>query len=193
MLNARVKSTLLFLMFIGMFLIHTQYTDADLFAERNVKNNKFTATSVNFFVHNTVNGSSVNDLYKTVGIVPSGYDLAAVKIKREGSTPLNYRLKTVKTNGDDAFCNSLNMRVMQRNFTQLVANKLTQVSVDGQLSTDEPADYIFYMGLDDQEAELKNKICEFNLTFRTYRMSPNETGGIYAERVIRNVVSSGNW
>ena len=126
-------------------------------------------------------------------MTPGGYDLAGVKIQREGNKQFKYRLKAVKTNGEDALCNSLSMRVLQKNFTQLFSDKLTNLSIHSQITNNDPVDYIFFLSLDQNDSQLKNKICEFTLTFRTYRTDPNETGGIYAEQSIKNMVSSGNW
>lgn len=54
-------------------------------------------------------------------------------------------------------------------------------------------DFIYFISLDEKDQKLKNKICEFNFIFKTYRDNPNEQGGIFAQRLISNVISSGNW
>ena len=184
---------LVFIILLDLFLINTQYTDADLFAERSVKGNKFSITVLNFFARNTVNNNSASYLYKTVGILPDGYDLAAARIKRDGNVSFKYRLRAIKTNGEDALCNNLNLQVLKRNLTKIFSGKLMDLVIDSQINSDDLEDWIFFLSLDQKDAVLKNKICEFSFDFKTYRNNPDEKGGIFAQRTITNVVSSGNW
>lgn len=192
MLNIRAKSVLVCTMLVGLFLFNTQYTDADIFAERNVVNNRFSAKTMNFFVKNTVNNSDVNYLYKTTGIIPGGYDLTAAKIKKDGDVSFKYQLKAVKTNGDDGFCNSLNIQVLRRNLSMIYSGNLLSMVLNSQIE-DNPEDWIFLLSFDRNEPLFQNKICEFNFNFKTYRNNPNETGGIFAQRIVGNVASSGSW
>lgn len=193
MFNVRIKFVCIFILFLGTFLINTQYTDADIFAEREVVANKFSMISLNFFVKNTINNSEINNLYNLIGIVPGGYDLAALKIKRDGKMNFKYQLKTQKLNGDDTFCSSLNLAVLKRDFTIVYTGKLLDLKLNSQINDKDFEDWIFFLSLDQDGANLKNKICEFNFSLKTYRNNPDEKGGIYAQRLISNVVSSGNW
>lgn len=193
MLNPKIKGLLAFSVFLSVFLINTQYTDADIFAERNVKNNSFSAAKLNFSAKNTINGGTVTILFKTLGIQPEGYDFGAVKIKNEEGQNLHYLLKAEKTNGDDDFCNALNIQVLRRNWSQRYYGSLMNLVVDSALSNETPEDWIFFVSLDNNNSNLKNKICEFNLSFKTYRNNPDEQGGIFAKRVLNNSVSSSNW
>lgn len=193
MLNVRIKSVLISLMLLGIFLINTQYTDADIFAERNVKNNKFSATALNFFAGNTVNNSSASYLYKTIGILPDGYDFEAIRIKRDENFNFKYHLKAIKANGDNALCDSLNLQVLKRDLTKVFSGKLINLSIDSEISTNNREDWIFLLSLDQDDTNLKNKICEFSFDFKTFRINSSEKGGIFAQRIITNIVSSGNW
>ncbi len=192
MLNVRFKTVLFCSILLGIFLINTQYTDADLFAERNIKNNKFVAITLNFSAKNTVNGGVTSYLFKTLGLAPDGYDLGAVRIKKEGSRGFKYHLKAVKTNGDESFCNALNITVLQRNWSQRYSGSLLDMAINSEINNDSPEDWILFVGLD-KNSNQTNKLCEFNLEFRTYKISPDEQAGIYAQRKIANSISSGNW
>jgi hypothetical protein len=83
--------------------------------------------------------------------------------------------------------------VFNRSFFQLYEGSLLDLSLNDNLGSQDLKDFIFFVSLDDSDEELKNKICEFNFSFKTYRESPGEQGGIYAERLISNVISSGSW
>ncbi len=193
MLNARIKFLLIFLILLGVFLLNTQYTDADIFAERDVRNNSFKAASLNFFARNSVNNSAVESMYKTIGIIPEGYDFGAVKLKRDGNASFKYILRSIRTNGDENFCNNLTLQVLKRNLTSAYQGRLMDLSIEAGINNDNVSDWIFLLSLDNGGNDLKNKICEFNLEFKTFRNSPSETTGIFARRILTNVVSSSTW
>ena len=192
MLKPGIKRLALFLMLLYIFLIATSYTDADIFAERVVSHNKFSALTLDFSTRNSFNNSLTTSLFHSLGIQPGGFDLGAVRIKAETEAKFRYRLKTVETNGDDAFCRRLQVKVLDRNFFEVFSGSLLDLSFTARFTDADPRDFIFFISLDDQDPSLKNKICEFNFDFRTYR-PPDETGGIFAERLIGNVISSGSW
>lgn len=191
MLKPGIKRLAIFLMLLYVFLIKTGYTDADIFAERIVSRNKFSAITLDFSTKSSFNNSPITSLFHSLGIQPSGFDLAAARVKAETDTKFKYRLRVAKTNGDDFFCSHLRLKVFNRNFFEVFSGSLLDLSLS-TINAD-PRDFIFFVSLDEQNQELKNKICEFNLDFKTYRDKPDELGGIFAQRLISNVVSSGNW
>lgn len=193
MLNIRFKFFLIFAILLGIFLLNTQYTTADIFAERNIRNNSFKAASLNFFSRNPVNNSSVEYIFKTVGVVPEGYDLGGVKLKRDGNVSFKYYLRAVRTNGDENFCNNLTLQVLKRNLTSAYQGKLMDLGVEASINDDNVSDWIFLLSLNNNSDNLKNKICEFNLEFKTFRNNHAENSGIHAKRILTNVVSSGTW
>lgn len=193
MLNVRIKIILVFLILLSLFLSNTHYTDADIFAERVVQQNRFSVTTVDFSARHSANNGSISYIFRTIGLQPGGFDLGAVKIKKEGELNFKYHIKIVKISGDDNFCNALNVQVLQRNLTPKYEGKLMNLSINSDINDSAPQDWIVFIGLDDTGGALKNKICEFDLIFKTWRNQPDENKGIYAERILNNVISSGNW
>jgi hypothetical protein len=190
MLKPEIKRLALFLILLYSFLIKTSYTAADIFAERIVSHNKFSAMTLDFFARNSFNNSAATNLFHSVGLEPGGFDLAALRIVPDNNDKFRYRLRAVKTNGDDSFCGSLQLQVLNRNFTQIYSGSLLNLSLT-TINSD-ARDYIFFVSLDDQNSILKNKICEFNFDFKTFHDNPDEQGGIFAERLISNIISSGS-
>jgi len=193
MLIRGVKKWALFSIFFYIFLIMLRFTGADIFAERIVRENKFRAITLDFTTGASYNNFAIADLFRTTGIVPGGYDLGAVRVG--GITPFysRYNLKVVKISGDDNFCNALKLEIINRNFSKKYDGDLLDLSLNSNLSEDSLQDWIFVVSFDDDDPLLMNKICDFNLELRTYREDPDETGGIFAERKIRNIISSGSW
>ena len=190
MLKPEIKRLALFLILLYLFLIKTNYTDADIFAERIVSHNKLSATTLDFSTRSSFNNSPAISLFHSVGIQSGGFDLAAIRVAPDNETKFKYRLRSVKTNGDDFFCSQLQLKVFNRNFFEIYNGSLLDLSLT-TLNSD-PRDYIFFISLDDQNPALKNKICEFNFDFKTFRNKPDEQGGIFAQRLISNIISSGN-
>jgi hypothetical protein len=193
MLSQKIKRLALFSMMLCIFLINTRYTNADIFAERIVSHNKLSVVSLDFSARNSFNNGPLTSLFHSLGIQPTGFDLGATRVKAEGRTNFKFSLKANQTNGDVSFCNSLHIKVLSRSFFSIYSGPLSDLAVTSAFGNFDPKDFIFFVSLDDNADALKNKICEFNLDFKTYRNSPDETGGIYARRVISNVISSGSW
>ncbi|MFA5886794.1 MAG: hypothetical protein WC863_03360 [Patescibacteria group bacterium] len=191
MLKPEIKRLAIFLILLYVFLIKTGYTDADIFAERVVSRNKFSVMTLDFSTKSSFNNSPVTSLFHSLGIQPNGFDLAAAKVKAETDAKFKYHLRAVKTNGDDFFCSQLQVRVFNRNFLEIFSGSLLNLSFSTANSN--PRDFIFFVSLSGQDQALQNKICEFNFDLKTYRDQPDEQGGIFAQRLISNVISSGNW
>jgi len=192
MFSIRTKTILIILLFTSLFLIYTDRTDADLVAERTVRNNNFTATTLNFSQRHTANNSHISMLFRTMGIQPGGFDLGAARIKKDGKLNFKYRLKVIKTGGDDSLCQTLKIQVMQKGSFKFEGNLLDLV-IDSNIDNNNPQDWIFFINLDNDEANLRSKNCEFNFNFKTWRNNPDERKGFYAERSLTNNISSGVW
>ncbi len=193
MLNGRARFILLFFVFFEVFLITTQYTDADLSAERIVSQNKLVSIVINLFSQNTASNIPLTNLFRTTSLRPGGFDLGSIRIQNDGRSTIKYAFKTVKVNGDEVFCRGLKLRALHRDFSTKFDGSLLDFTFSSTVVDKTPEDLIFVISLDDNAAQFKNKLCEFNFVVRSYRNSPNETGGGFAERKINNIVSSGSW
>lgn len=177
---------------LALFLLNTGHTDADIFAERIVSNNHFSATTLSFSQRNTANNSNISQLFRTINLQPDGFDLGAVRIKKDGKLNFKYRIKSIKTNGDDLFCQSLHLDVMYKGIFKY-QGKLFDFVLDSNVDDEVPQDWIFFIGLTDQNSNLKNKTCEFNFYFKTWRTDPEGKKAFYAEKNLYNIISSGSW
>ena len=193
MLNPGIKKAIVLLMLAYIVFVNSGYTDADIFAERIVSANKLTATSLDFSVYSSFNNRVVYNLFNSPGIEPSGFDLGALKLATDIERRFNYHLKVTKLNGDDNFCNSLDLKIYDRNFFLLYKGSLMEASLKSNLAKDNPRSYIFFLSLDEASTEIANQLCEFNFNFRTYNDNIDEEGGIFAERKINNIVTRGSW
>ena len=193
MLSLRIKIIFIFLICLGLFLITTSYTDADLTAERSVLGNRFVAIVLNFFAQHTATNATVTSLFHTTGIVPGGFELASTRIRKDGQLGFKYRLKTEKISGDDAFCNALQIQTLHRNLSTKYSGPLMGMNINSEITNTTPEDWIFLVSLEDTNSALKGRLCEFNITFKTWNTDPDSVKGIFAQRKLTNIISSGNW
>lgn len=193
MLNKSVKRLSLFLICIYLFLVKLGYTDADIFAERIVSRNKLSAITLDFSTITSFSNNKILNLFHSTSLQPNGFDLGAIRIKGQSNSDFKYHIQAVKINGDDVFCNKLKLEVFNRHFNRKFNGSLLSLNINSDIADNNLTDWIFMLSLDDNSPELKNKICEFNFDIRTYRNYPDEKNGIFAQRLVSNIVSSGNW
>lgn len=177
---------------LGLFLINTGYTSADLFAERNV-HAKATATTLSMGVLNTANNKKADRLFDTTDMVPEGFDVGALRVKKLGKMDFTYRISPVQVAGDQAFCDALDIEVWKK--TEVVyTGTLSQLHVDSTITTTKPDDWVFFVKFDHNDPSLKNKSCTFDIRFKTYRGTDIEnTHGFYSRSFIHNTITSGTW
>lgn len=192
-LTNRTRLVLILFMLIGMFLITTSYTDADLSAERRVIANHFRAITLNLYSQHTANDETLATLFHTTLMRPGGMDVASLRIRGGSTGTTQYTLKTAKKGGDATFCDSLSIHALRRDLTSSYTGSVKDMMIQSTIKQIDAEDWIFILSLDSRSADLKNKLCEFEIVARTYRSSPEESGGIYAQRTITSVVSSGTW
>lgn len=129
-----------------------------------------------------------------MGLLPGGFDIKAVRIKKDGRMSFKYHMKAVKKAGDDILCNSLNIEVFPKGGGVKYQGNLMNLSINSTISDQGIDNWIFLLSLDDDNINLKNKSCEFELVVNTYRNNPNENPyGFRATRSLYNNIIAGNW
>ncbi len=192
MIRKKINRFSWLLIFLYIFLIQSGYTDADIFAERIITENKFSVITLDFTTRSTFNQDSIKDLFRSFDFIPGGFDISAIRMVNEDSKQFKYYIKTVKTGGDDFFCEELKLKILSENFRVIYEGSLSNLDIISELKNNSE-NWLFFVSLDNNSDSFKNKRCEFYFDFKTFRNSPNEIGGIYAQRKINNIISSGNW
>jgi len=190
-INVRVifKGTFILLLILTIF---TGATSADLYDTEVVQGNKFSATTLAFSHRDTANNSPTSSLFNITGIIPGGFKVEGTRIQKDGKMSFKYRVKTVKTAGDDNFCGSLKLTVL-KNWEIKYNDWLPNFVMDSNMGENKIDDWIFYITLPDNSAGLINKTCDFNFVFRTWRNEPEETKGFFDQEILTNHLTSGSW
>jgi len=193
MLTNRIKGILLTIILLGYFLIATARTSADLSDEEIVHQNKLKMTTLALSQRNTANNSKIPSLFNIASIKPGGFSVGAVRITNDGQTDFKYRLKTTFPGGPTDLCQALDVEVWQERETKFTG-KLKDLRLDQNLSSKNKNNWIIFIKLDQDAANLKNKSCNFNLVFKTWvGGDPDLKKGFWDEKTLTNTLTSGNW
>ncbi|MDA1316768.1 MAG: hypothetical protein O3B87_01945 [bacterium] len=194
MLHFRALIPLIIILCIGIWMLSTGTTSADLVAERNVQGNAFSITTLSFVNIDTANFAQLISFFVTPGIVPGGFDARTIRIEKNGEMDVQYSLQALKTNGHDPFCQALELQVVRRDLSEIYNGKLLDLSIQDIMTDDDVEEWVFFLSFDDTLEDLKGKTCDFDLYMRTYRNEPNEEiKGIHAKHTLSNTVTSGTW
>lgn len=172
--------------------ITTGTTSADLYDTQIISGNKFSATTLAFSHRDTANNSATSSLFNITGLIPGGFKVEGVRIHKDGKMSFKYRIKNVKTTGDDNFCGSLNLTVL-KNWQTKYNGRLSDFILDADIGGNDIDDWIFYINLPNNDTVLINKTCDFNFVFRTWKNNPDETKGFFDQEILTNHITSGVW
>lgn len=192
MINTRISLTLFLLIIIGLGLINTEATDADLSAGLSAVGNSFIATTLEFSNRDTANNAKSALLFNTFGIIPDGFDVKAIRVKKDGRENFKYHISAQKIAGDDILCNELKLEVWHNHQSEY-NGKLLEFNTDSEINGSDKDDWIFFVSLQNHDKNISVKFCEFDLEFKTYRDNPNESGGFSDRELQKSRITSGSW
>lgn len=178
---------------LANFLIHTDVTSADIFAERKVAGNSLQATTLTFSENNTANGLRMPRLFDTTGLKPGGFDVKALRIKNDGLMRFKYQASSRAQGEQGQVCGNLLLEVFV-NSQQKYKGKLMELNLTSELERGSHEDWVFFLRLDNRDSRLKNNNCNMEMVFKSYNNAPDETQyGFYAQRIVANSINLGIW
>ena len=133
---------------------------------------------------------SAND-YFSLPLAPGVSATRSASIVSDGTLPFKYDIQTIKTGGDDNFCNALNLEAKLNGvvkYTGSLLNFILSPAVD--FSSD---DWEFIIKFDDNNSALQNKTCDFNFIFKAWQTDSDGNWGFKDEETLQNSVTSGIW
>ena len=193
MFNLQAKIVCFVLIILGNWLLRVDTTSADIFAERTAQDNMLKVTTLSFSLRQTVNNRPLANFFSIDGLVSDGFDVRAFRVKKDGKMDFKYQIKFKKTEGDDALCNKLTLQVLQ-NGQEKYKGELYKFVINSSLTGQGKDDWVMFVGLEDNDAQLQNKVCNFDFAFNSFYQDPDEKlVGLYAKRTLSNTLTSGNW
>lgn len=190
-MSVRSKVLLALIMMLGHFLIGTSATSADIFDEVTT-DATFDMTTLELAQRHTANATVQSQMFNTFQIQPQGYDVGAIRIRKEGETDFQYRFKSLSTSGSQALCDALEIEV-QYDRNPEYNGLLKNMAIDKTINADEQDDWLMFIELNDDSTALHNQQCNFQLVFKTWGDGPDDTTGFWDEAIMTNTVTTGTW
>lgn len=188
-----IKLFLLILLCVGVILIDSEKTSADLIAEKKQANNIISASTLSLASINTTSFDKVRWFFNIDGIKFNGHEVKPLIIKNEGKLDSNYSIKVIKNNSDDKLCESITLSVM-KDWKNIYEGLLTDLNTNQKVLRGENDNLIFVVNMKQDADFLKEKQCNFDFEFKTWKNSPDEEEkGLFAKQVLSNSIKSGRW
>jgi len=170
-------------------LILVKPTNADFVSRKSIKNNQFSATTLDFSKIKTTNESTVESLFDIDQLLPGGYQVNTLRIKNQGKSQLKYNLSFQKISGDDNFCRHLKINLSKNNQT-FYQGDLVDLNFNDSFSKDSSfTDWLITLSLDKNYLSNQTLNCQFNLVILGFNQDINQKSGFEYQQVISNYIS----
>ena len=189
--NSKVLFKGIFLIILGL-TIFTGATSSDMYDTQIIEGNRFSTTTLDFSQRDTSNNQPVSTLFNLTGIIPGGFKVEGVRVKKDGKMGFRYKISTVKTAGNDNFCEALELTILQ-DWQIKYQGSLLDFSYNSDMRDKKTDDFIYYVKLTDNNVSLVNTSCDFNFVFKTWKVDPDEQGGFFDQEILNNHITSGFW
>lgn len=187
-MRARNRAVKILILIITITLYNTGSTDADLIDSLVISSNLAEATTLDFSNRNTANNSQTNLLFNTNALIPGGFDIKAIRIKKDGALNFSYEITSEITSGDINFCSNLQIQVL-KSWTTIYEGNLIELFVNEPLNELGNDDLIIVLALTNNDQALINQSCFFNIKFKTFINGSKFSD----EEILDNTITSGTW
>lgn len=187
MVNRILRLTVFFLLVVVFF---STPTNADLFIKKTVTKNSIAASTLDFSNRDTATNQYASTLFSVTGLLPGGYKVESLRLKKEGKMNFNYWLSVEKINGDQNLFDNLKIKIL-KNWIVKYEGKLSDLNVNIDLDNSETDDWIIVIGLDNNDSGLVEKDVQFNLNIKTN--NEENPHGFYVRKTLENHIKTGTW
>ncbi len=166
----------------------TRLTDADLTDQEKIAANNFHASTLDFANQSTANNSPKSLLFNVSGLVPGGFQVETVRVKRKGNLGFRYQLKPESLAGDAVLCQALEVMILV-DWQVKYTGKLTDLNYQADINekTDHE-DLVVVLKLLDNNQVLMAKTCGFN--FKLATVDETDGSSFSDEETLTNQVST---
>jgi len=166
----------------------TRLTDADLTDQEKISQNNFQASSLDFINQSTANNLPKSLLFNVAGLVPGGFQVETVRIKRKGNLGFRYQLKPEALAGDAVLCQALQVMILvdwQVKYSGNLLDLSYQANINEQ---DDYQDLVIVLKLPEASQTLWGKTCGFN--FKLATVDQADGSSFSDQEILTNQVST---
>lgn len=188
-----VKNNLIYflslLLVVEFILLNSSYTSADIFAERNIANNKLAAISIDIKLLNTTNNNQTSLLFNTSDFEYGGFDVKSIRVKNPSDLDFNYLITGSVKIEKEEFCKNLKIKIYDNKFILKQEASILDLNTKSFIKQKNTEDLVIFLTLENNTSADTQKIgyCEFAINFK----SDLSNSKISASREIVNTVFMG--
>ncbi|MHA1331702.1 MAG: lamin tail domain-containing protein [Candidatus Hodarchaeales archaeon] len=144
---------------------------------------------------NTITASSLDfsldspDDFSPDTLTPGDSSTRSISIVNNGSLDFQYSIQAVKTGGNDDFCNALKFEATLDGISQY-SDSLLAFSLSPTVISGDQDDWQFIVSLNNDDPNLQNKFCHFNLIFNGEQIGG---GGFTDQEILANNLQASDW
>ena len=183
------KVALILIVLLGIFLLRTQKTSADIFDEATIHGNMLTATTLEISARNSATFTKETFFFQISGIKKGGFDVKGLRIKNDVKMNFHYRMSSRINSESGNLCHELTLSIYNRVFYQIYSGELSIFFVDRDIDSSGADEWIVMLAHDSDEPG-DSKLCNFDIVIKTWRTSVDEQGGFYDEKILQNTVTT---
>ena len=187
--NAHTKVALILILLLGIFLMRTQKTSADIFDEETVRGNTFTATTLEVSTRNSATFDKEYSFLQLSGMKKGGFTVRGLRIKKDGKMNFHYRMSTHVNSESGNLCHILTVSLYDRAFHQIFSGALTNLSMDRDIDSSGVDEWIVLLALNSDSTGNSHQ-CNFDIVIKTWRTSADEKGGFYDKKILQNTITA---
>lgn len=187
MVNRILRLTVFFLLVVVFF---STPTNADLFVKKTITKNSIIASTLDFSNRDTATNQYTSTLFSITGLLPGGYRVESLRLKKEGKIDFTYWLSVEKINGDQNLFDNLKIKIL-KNWVVKYEGNLSNLNININLDDNDKDDWIVVIGLDNNDATLAQKDVQFNLNIKT--SNDENPHGFYVQKTLENHIQTGIW
>lgn len=156
--------------------------------------NVFSASNLDLTLRDVSNVVLTGLLFDEDDFGPGSEETGLVRLKNDGSLDATYGTWSVKTGGDTGLCDALQLEA-EVDGSPVYDGSLTGFNEDpvGTLLSGASDDWDFGLSLDDDDAALSDKTCEFDLVFKGWQTDSDGTWGFTDTELVSNEVTTDIW
>lgn len=183
------KVALILIVLLGIFLLRTQKTSADIFDEATIHGNIFTATTLEISARNSATFTKETFFFQISGIKKGGFDVKGLRIKKDGKMNFHYRMSSHINSESGNLCHELTLSIYNRAFDQIYSGELSSFLVDRDIDSSGTDEWIVVLSLNSDQSG-NSKLCNFDIVIKTWRTNAEEQGGFYDKKILQNTVTT---
>lgn len=187
--NVHTKVALILILLLGIFLMRTQKTSADIFDEETIRGNKFVATTLEISARNSATFDKETSFFQLNGMRKGGFAVRGLRIKKDGKMNFHYRMSSHINSESGNLCHILNVSVYDRAFHQVYSGELSGFLMDRDIDSSGIDEWIVLLAFNTDLTGSTHQ-CNFDIVIKTWRTSADEKGGFYDKKILQNTITA---